>query len=78
MVRFYLNDITSLDAAPIAQLKTLVPFGEDELLDGLAVDPLSRLFQLLVVEKVEATSCDVRGHSYEDNMAVVCGFSLAR
>ena len=76
MVRFYLNDITSLDAAPVAQLKTLVPFGEDELLDGLAVDSLSRLFQLLIMEEVETAGGDDRCHSYEDNMAVICRFSL--
>ena len=59
LIRFDLNDVTCLNASPIAKLETLVAFREDELLDGLAINSLSRLFELLVVQKVETAGSDV-------------------
>ena len=49
LIRLDLDNVSSLYAAPITDLETLVPLGKDKLLDGLRVDFLSRLFQLLVM-----------------------------
>jgi hypothetical protein len=44
LVRFYLDDVTGLDAAPVGDLEALVSLGEDKLLHGLAIHSLGRLF----------------------------------
>ena len=78
LVRFNLNYVTGLDAAPVGDLEALVALGEDEFLEGLAVDFLSRLLQFLVVEEVEAACGDDGGDSDENDMRVVGCLTLAR
>ena len=77
LVALNLDDVTRLDATPIRDLEALVPLRENELLNWLTVYFLSRLLQLLVVQEVKAPCGDYRGHSDENDMRVVCRFSLA-
>ena len=78
LVRLDLDDVSSLDAAPVRDLETLVALGKDELLKRLAVDLFSRLLQLFVVEEVEAAGGDDGGHRDEDHVRIVRRLALPR
>ena len=78
LIRLNLDDVTSLDGAPVRDLEALVALREDKFLNGLAIDFLSSLLELLIVEEIKAASGNDGGHGDEDNMRVVCGLTLAR
>ena len=78
LVALDLDDVTSLDAAPVRDLEALVALREDELFDRLAIHFFSRLFQLLVVKEVKAASRNNRCDGDENHMGVVRRFTLPR
>jgi len=78
LVRLDLDNVARLDAPPVRDLEALVALGEDELLHWLAIDLLSGLLELFVVEEVEAASGNDGGHRNENHVRVVCRLALPR
>ena len=62
LVRLDFENVTSLDAAPVADLELLAALTDHVLLDMLHVDELLRLLQLTVMEQVQTTVHQNRDH----------------
>ena len=78
LVRLNLDDVTSLNAAPVRDLEALVSLGENKLFDRLTIDFFSGLFKFFVVQKVKAAGCNDTGHGNKDHVGVVGCLALPR
>lgn len=72
-----LDNIARLDAAPVTQLKTFVPFWEYEFLDWLTVHFFSCLLEFSIMHQIEAARRYDASNCDKDHVRIVSGNSLA-